>query len=174
MADFDFLEDFGISAQDAEQPKNAYDRFIIELSNQLATEFRDYTKKVAQNTGALAASIIPVPTGQLSFRLEAEDYFPFVDEGVNAVGTNNYGSQFSFNYPGVSHNMATAISQWKGLDMSHAYAVASNIKQRGLRPKNITENVINDQVLDRIANDLAEMTGLMFQINFTKNGSNNI
>jgi hypothetical protein len=174
MADFDFLEDFGISAQDSEQPKNAYDRFIIELSNQLATEFRDYTKKVAQNTGALAASIIPVPTGQLSFRLEAEDYFPFVDEGVNAVGTNNYGSQFSFNYPGVSHNMATAISQWKGLDMSHAYAVASNIKQRGLRPKNITENVINDQVLDRIANDLAELTGLMFEINFTKNGSNNI
>lgn len=174
MADFDFLEDFGISAQDAEQPKNAYDRFIIELSNQLATEFRDYTKRVAQNTGSLAASIIPVPTGQLSFRLEAEDYFPFVDQGVNAVGTNNYGSQFSFNYPGVSHNMATAISQWKGLDMSHAYAVASNIKQRGLKPKKITENVINDQVLDRIANDLAEITGLMFEINFTKNGSNNI
>ena len=174
MADFDFLEDFGISAQDAEQPKNAYDRFIIELSNQLATEFRDYTKKVAQNTGALAASIIPVPTGQLSFRLEAEDYFPFVDEGVNAVGTNNYGSQFSFNYPGVSHNMATAISQWKGLDMSHAYAVASNIKQRGLQPKRITENVINDSVLERIGRDLAELTGLLFEINFTKNGNNNI
>ena len=174
MADFDFLEDFGISAQDAEQPKNAYDRFIIELSNQLATEFRDYTKKVAQNTGALAASIIPVPTGQLSFRLEAEDYYPFVDEGVNAVGTNNYGSQFSFNYPGVSHNMATAISQWKGLDMSHAYAVASNIKQRGLQPKRITENVINDSVLERIGRDLAELTGLLFEINFTKNGNNNI
>ena len=174
MAEFDFLEDFGITTQDAEQPQNAYDRFIIGLSNQLAEEFRDYTKKVAQNTGALAASIIPVPTGQLSFRLEAEDYFPFVDEGVNAVGTNNYGSQFSFNYPGVSHNMATAISQWKGLDMSHAYAVASNIKQRGLQPKRITENVINDQVLERIGNDLAELTGLMFEINFTKNGSNNI
>ena len=174
MADFDFLEDFGITAQDAEQPKNAYDRFIIELSNKLAEEFRDYTKKVASNTGALAASIIPVPTGNLSFRLEADDYYPFVDEGVNAVGTNNYGSQFSFNYPGVSHNMATAISQWKGLDMSHAYAVASNIKQRGLQPKRITENVINDNVLERIGRDLAELTGLMFQINFTKNGNNNI
>ena len=174
MADFDFLEDFGVSAQDAEQPKNAYDRFIVELSTKLAAEFRDYTKRVAQNTGALAASIIPVPTGQLSFRLEAEDYYPFVDEGVNAVGTNNYGSQFSFNYPGVSHNMATAISQWKGLDMSHAYAVASNIKQRGLKPKRITDNVINDQVLEKIGNDLAELTGLMFEINFTRNGSNNI
>jgi hypothetical protein len=174
MAEFDFLDDFGISAQDAEQPKNAYDRFIIELSNKLAEEFRDYTKKVASNTGALAASIIPVPTGQLSFRLEADDYYPFVDEGVNAVGTNNYGSQFSFNYPGVSHNMATAISQWKGLEMSHAYAVASNIKQRGLQPKRITENVINDSVLERIGRDLAELTGLLFEINFTRNGNNNI
>lgn len=174
MADFDFLEDFGVSAQDAEQPKNAYDRFIVELSTKLAAEFRDYTKRVAQNTGALAASIIPVPTGQLSFRLEAEDYYPFVDEGVNAVGTNNYGSQFSFNYPGVSQRMATAISQWKGLDMSHAYAVASNIKQRGLKPKRITDNVINDKVLEKIGNDLAELTGLMFEINFTRNGSNNI
>jgi hypothetical protein len=174
MAEFDFLDDFGISSQDAEQPKNAYDRFIIELSNKLAEEFRDYTKKVASNTGALAASIIPVPTGQLSFRLEADDYYPFVDEGVNAVGTNNYGSQFSFNYPGVSHNMATAISQWKGLDMSHAYAVASDIKQRGLQPKRITENVINDSVLERIGRDLAELTGLLFEINFTRNGNNTI
>ena len=174
MAEFDFLEDFGVSAQDAEQPKNAYDRFIIGLSNQLAEEFRDYTKRVAQNTGALAASIIPVPTGQLSFRVEAEDYYPFVDEGVNAVGTNNYGSQFSFNYPGVSQNMAMAISQWKGMDMSHAYAVASNIKQRGLEPKRITENVITNDILEKIGNDLAELTGLMFQINFTRNGNNNI
>ncbi len=117
----------------------------------------------------MAASIIPVPTGNLSFRLEADDYYPFVDQGVNAVGTNNYGSQFSFNYPGVSHNMATAISQWKGLEMSHAYAVASNIKQRGLKPKRITDNVITDEVLTKIANDLAEITGLMFEIKFDKN-----
>jgi hypothetical protein len=169
MADLDFLDDFGITAGDAEQPQTVYDRFLIDLSNQLATEFRDYTKKVANNTGGLAASIIPVPTGNLSFRLEADDYYPFVDQGVNAVGTNNYGSQFSFNYPGVSHNMATAISQWKGLEMSHAYAVASNIKQRGLKPKRITDNVITDEVLTKIANDLAEITGLMFEIKFDKN-----
>lgn len=174
MADFDFLEDFGITTQEAEKPQSVYDKFITELSTRLATEFRDYTKKVAQNTGALAASIIPVPTGILSFRLEAEDYYPFVDEGVNAVGTNNFGSRFSFRYPGVSHNMATAISQWKGLDMEHAYAVSYNIKQRGLKPKRITDNVVTDQVLEKIANDLAELTGLMFEINFTRNGSNNI
>lgn len=169
MADLDFLDDFGITASEAEQPASVYDRFLIELSNKLAKEFRDYTKKVANNTGGLAASIIPVPTGTLSFRLEADDYYPFVDQGVNAVGTNNHGSQFSFNYPGVSHRMATAISQWKGLEMDHAYAVASNIKQRGLRPKRITDNVVTEEVLNKIANDLAEITGLMFEIKFDKN-----
>jgi hypothetical protein len=60
------------------------------------------------------------------------------------------------------------------MDMSHAYAVASNIKQRGLEPKRITDNVITNDVLERIGSDLAELTGLMFQINFTRNGSNNI
>lgn len=174
MADFDFLEDFGITTQEAEQSQTAYDRFITALSTRLAAEFRDYTKKVANNTGGLAASIIPVPTGTLSFRLEADDYYPFVDEGVNSVGSNNFGSRFSFRYPGVSSNMAKAISQWKGLDMSHAYAVSYNIKQRGLKPKRITDNVINADTLDRISNDLAELTGLIFEVNFTKNGSNNI
>lgn len=169
MADLDFLDDFGITTQQAEQPASVYDRFLIDISNQLAKEFRDYTKRVASNTGALAASIIPVPNGKLSFRLEADDYYPFVDEGVNAVGSNNFGSRFSFNYPGVSHNMATAISQWKGLEMSHAYAVASNIKQRGLKPKNITDSVVTDEVLNKIALDLAEITGLMFEIKFDKN-----
>ena len=170
----DFLSGIGLSEADIAQPTNVYERFILELANKVTEDLRETVNAKARNSGALAQSIVYFPTGNLSFEIQADDYYNFVDEGVNAVGTNNYGSQFSFNYPGVSHNMATAISQWKGLDMSHAYAVASNIKQRGLQPKRITENVINDQVLERIANDLAELTGLMFEINFTKNGSNNI
>lgn len=168
MADFDFLDDLGISAQEAQEPQSVYDKFILGIANKLAEEFRNYTKQVANNTGGLAASIIPVPNGEMSFTLQADYYFPFVDEGVNAVGTMNFGSQYSFQYPGVSHNMAKAISDWKGLDMSHAYAVASNIKQRGLKPKRITDNVITDEALTKISNDLAEITGLMFQVNFTK------
>ena len=64
--------------------------------------------------------------------------------------------------------MAKAIQEWKGLEMSHAFAVASNIKQRGLKPKHITESVITDELLERISNDLAELTGLVFEIKFTK------
>jgi hypothetical protein len=119
------------------------------------------------NTGALAQSVVYFPTGALSFEIQADDYYKFVDEGVNGIAVN-HASQFSFQYPGVSYNMAKAIQEWKGMDMSHAYAIATNIKQRGLRPKHITDNVINDDVLEMIANDLTEITGLTFEIKFTK------
>lgn len=172
MAEFDFLEgiDLGISAQEAAQrPMTAYEKFILDISKKLIEDFRDYIGKTAKNTGGLQASVAYVPTGKMSFRLVADDYYSFVDEGVNAVGTNNYGSRFSFQYPEVSYNMAKAISEWKGLDMEHAFAVSYNIKERGLKPKNITNNVVNDKVLERIANDLLELTGLMFEITFDKN-----
>jgi hypothetical protein len=39
----------------------------------------------------------------------------------------------------------------------------------GIKPKNITANVMTDQVLERIASDLAEVTGLMFEVKFNKN-----
>ena len=51
MADYDFLDDFGISASEAEQPKNVYDKFIIELSNKLAEEFRPFIINVLNIVG---------------------------------------------------------------------------------------------------------------------------
>jgi hypothetical protein len=103
----------------------------------------------------------------LSFEIQADDYYKFVDQGVNGIAVN-HASVFSFRYPGVSYNMAKAIQEWKGLEMSHAFAVASNIKQRGLKPKHITESVITDELLEKISKDLAEVTGLTFEIKFTK------
>jgi hypothetical protein len=53
--------------------------------------------------------------------------------------------------------------------MSHAYASAYVTKHKyGIKPKNITANVMTNEVLDRIASDLAEVTGLMFEVKFTK------
>jgi hypothetical protein len=166
--DFDFLDTFGISTAEAEQPKNVYDKFLLEVGNKVTSDLRDYIKTNVSNTGGLASSVVYVPNGALTFEIQADDYFKFQDEGVNAVGTNNKGSIYSFNYPGVSPRMAKAIQQWKGFDLSHAYAVASSIKQHGISPKNIIDNVLSEKTLDAIARDLAEVTGLMFTINFEK------
>ena len=167
MANFDFLEEFGVSVAEAEQPQSVYEKFILKVGNQVTTDLRKYIEEHAKNTGALAQSVVYFPTGALSFEIQADDYYKFVDQGVNGIAVN-HASAFSFQYPGVSYNMAKAIQEWKGLEMSHAFAVASNIKQRGLKPKEITENVINDKVLEMISKDLTEITGLTFEIKFEK------
>jgi hypothetical protein len=167
MAEFDFLDEFGVSVQDAENPANVYEQFILDVGNKITADLREYIVQNANNTGALAQSVVYFPTGALSFEIQADYYYKFVDQGVNGIASN-VGSEFSFKTPFVGYNMATAISEWKGLEMSHAFAVASNIKQRGLRPKNITDSVITDDVLERIAKDLSEVTGLTFEINFEK------
>jgi len=166
--EFDFLEGFGISTSDVEQPANVYQKFLLDVGNQVTKDLSDFIKQKANNTGGLAASVVYFPTGALSFEIQADDYFKFQDEGVNAVGSSNHGSQYSFRYPGVSPKMATAIQQAYGVTTSHAYAVAASIKQHGIAPKRIIENVLNEKVLDRIANDLAEVTGLIFSIKFEK------
>jgi len=166
--EFDFLEGIGISTSDVEQPATVYQKFIVEVSNQLIKDLRAYIKENANNTGGLASSVVPFPTGALSFEIQADEYFKFQDKGVNAVGSNNHGSEYSFRYPGVSHNMATAIQQAYGVTSSHAFAISSKIKEHGIRPKKIIDTVLNESVLDKIANDLAEVTGLIFSIKFEK------
>ena len=166
--DFDFLEGFGISSTDVAQPENVYQKFIVEVSNKMIEDLRTYIKANANNSGGLASSVVPFPTGALSFEIQADDYFKFQDQGVNSVGSSNHGSEFSFRYPGVSPRMATAIQEAYGVTTSHAYAISSKIKEHGIRPKNIIDNVLNEDVLDRIANDLAEVTGLIFNIKFDK------
>lgn len=166
--EFDFLEGFGISSTDVAQPENVYEKFIVDVSNKMIEDLREYIKANANNSGGLASSVVPFPTGALSFEIQADDYFKFQDQGVNSVGSNNHGSEFSFRYPGVSPRMATAIQQAYGVEIGHAYAISSKIKEYGIRPKKIIETVLSEDVLDRIANDLAEVTGLIFSIKFDK------
>lgn len=166
--EFDFLEGFGISSTDVAQPENVYQKFIVDVSNKMIEDLREYIKANANNSGGLASSVVPFPTGALSFEIQADDYFKFQDQGVNSVGSNNHGSEFSFRYPGVSPRMATAIQQAYGVTSSHAYAISHSIKEYGIRPKKIIDTVLSEDVLDRIANDLAEVTGLIFSIKFDK------
>jgi len=170
MADLDFLGEFGLSQSDIAQPSNVYQAFILELSNKLTDNFRDYIFNNVNNTGGLAAATIAFVSGPLTITVESDEYYKFQDEGVNPVGQNKFQTPYSFKYPNVSKNHAKAIQQWKGYDLSHAYASASATKNKyGIKPRNITSNVMSNEVLDRIANDLATVTGLMFEISFTKN-----
>jgi hypothetical protein len=64
--------------------------------------------------------------------------------------------------------MAQAIKSAYGVAIGHAYAISYNIKQRGIKARNITENVINETLLNDVAKLLEDMTGLQFEAKFNK------
>ena len=170
MADFDFLEGLGISDAELSQPETAYEKFILELSNQLTKNFHDYIFNNVNNTGALASATVAYVSGPLIITVDSDQYYKFQDEGVNPVGQSKFPTNYSFKLPFVTKSHAMAIREWKGYDMNHAYASAAATKFKyGIKPRNITANVMTDEVLTKISNDLAEVTGLIFQVSFTKN-----
>lgn len=178
MAELDFLDSLGISQQELTQPETAYEKLILEIANKVTDDFKEYISANVMNTGALMQSVVYMPTGAFSFEIQADQYYLFQDQGVNAAPevpgyaykrTRVTGSIYSFKYSSPGKNMATAIQQWKGGSMSQAYATASSIKMHGLQPKHITENVMTDEVLNKISADLATVTGLIFNVSFTKN-----
>ena len=169
MADLDFL-DLGFSESELLQPESAYEKLILAIANQVTQEFKEYILANASNNGALAQSVVYFPTGAMSFEIQADDYYKFQDEGVSSINGAKFNTPYSFKLPYVTKSHAVALQKWKGYDLSHAYASAYVTKHKyGIKPKNITANVMTDDVLNRIASDLAEVTGLMFQVTFTKN-----
>jgi hypothetical protein len=169
MADLDFL-DLGFSESELLQPESAYEKLILAIANQVTQEFKEYILANASNNGALAQSVVYFPTGAMSFEIQADDYYKFQDEGVSSINGAKFNTPYSFRLPYVTKSHAVALQKWKGYDLSHAYASAYVTKHKyGIKPKNITANVMTDDVLNRIASDLAEVTGLMFQVTFTKN-----
>lgn len=170
MADLDFLDTLGFSESELQQPESAYEKLILSIANQVTQDFKTYIQNNASNTGALAQSVVYFPTGAMSFEIQADDYYKFQDEGVSSIDGAKFNTPYSFRLPYVTKSHAVALQKWKGYDLSHAYASAYVTKHKyGIKPKNITANVMTDQVLERISSDLAEVTGLIFEVKFNKN-----
>jgi hypothetical protein len=170
------LQDLGITA--SEQPQTDYEKLILGIANDVTGQLREYTLKHARNSGALASSIAYFPTGVMSFEVQADDYYNFIDQGVNALPAKegfNYrrpmvsSSPYSFRIDGVGGKMFNAIKKWKGFDVARTYATAYSIKRHGIAPRNITDNVITEKLLNEIMQDLLDLTGLQFTVKFEKN-----
>ena len=159
------FDDLGIKA--TEQPLSDYERLVRDIGQKVTDELKDYVFKNVNNLGGLAQSVVYFPTGSLSFEVRADQYYKFQDQGVNGLA-NSRGSMYSFRTPFVGANMANAIKQAYGIGIEHAYAISYNLKQKGIKPRKITETVINETLLNDVARLLEEMTGLQFEAKFNK------
>jgi hypothetical protein len=159
------FDDLGIVASN--EPLSDYEKLVTTIGQLVTDELSDYVRKNVHNLGGLAQSVVYFPTGALSFEVQADQYYKFQDQGVNGL-SNARGSMYSFRTPTVGPNMAQAIQQAYGVEIGHAYGISYNIKQRGIKPRNITANVINETLLNDIAKLLEDMTGLQFEAKFNK------
>lgn len=156
---------------------SAYDKIILELGNDVSDQFRKQIEKdTKSDNGALKSSVVVVPSKD-GFDIKADYYYKFIDGGVSGVGQFGDGGGmrpvvsnglYSFKNLGVPEAMANSIREWSGASIDQAYAIAVNIKNYGIKPKNITDKVITEEVLERISEDLLTVTGLMIEVTFNK------
>tara|TARA_R110000868_G_scaffold275376_1_gene535118 strand:+ start:801 stop:1361 length:561 start_codon:yes stop_codon:yes gene_type:complete len=160
------------------QMASAYDKIILELANDLIDSFTAQIEKdTGSSSGELKQSIVPkIKKG--GFDIEAEYYYKFIDDGVKGVGKFSDGKSpirsvvtnglYQFKNLGVPSAMANSIREWSGASIEQSYAIAVNIKNYGIKPKNITDKVITEEVLERISQDLLTATGLIVSVSFNK------
>jgi len=152
-----------------------YQDFIGRLSDDIVQQFKEQIDKDTKGSGALSSSVVAIPS-KGGFEVQADFYYKFVDDGVNAAPSTGIktsrplvqGAPYSFKNLGVSEDFAKSMKQYAGGNLSHAYAIAVSIKKHGIKAHDITEKVVTDEFLDNIANDLLTITGLAFEVTFDK------
>ena len=155
-------------------PKDVYIDAITVLSDEIVENYKNVIDKTTKSdSGTLKQSVTAIPSRN-GFSIEADYYFKFIDQGVSGVGNVPgrrirpivQNSPFKFKNKFVPRRMASSIREWSGAPMEQAYAIGVNIKTYGIKPQNISEQAVSDEVLDRISEDLATITGLVVEVTF--------
>jgi len=155
-----------------------YINSLTVLADQITQDFKDVIEKETRSdNGALRQSVTTVPNSN-GFEIDADFYYKFIDDGVSGVGSFKgvpqhrqvvSGAPYQFKNLGVPSKMVKSIREWSGASIEQSYAIAVNIKNYGIKPKNITDQVWNDTTIQRVSDDLSEITGLAVTVVFEKN-----
>jgi len=159
------------------KPEDIYKNILTDIADDIVRDFKAEIKKSTKGSGTLAQSVVSKPTKD-GFEVGADFYYKFIDDGVNAAPKNSKlgyirplvtGSPYSFKHLGVGKGMFKEIRSIVPGDDAKVYAVAVSIKKHGIKPHDITDNVITKELEERISLDLATLTGLAVQVVWEKN-----
>jgi hypothetical protein len=156
----------------------AYVNGLTVIADKLTKHYKDEINKRTKGSGALGQSVqVKLPITPFGFVLIADEYYDFIDEGVDAAPKRNDlnyikprqgGSRFKFKNLHVSKQMISNIRGIVAGSLSDVYGVAIGIKKYGLEGKNMTEEILQDKTLDYIAQDLNQISEGLFSVSFEK------
>lgn len=169
------------------KPEDIYEEYLIELGQAISEAFKSYIEENdISSSGTLSQSIVSIPVSNFEVQIQADEYFSYIDEGVNGT-KKGQNSRFSFKYPNPSKSHADAIRAWiptRGLSLpsgfksfdSYSYAIARKVKERGIEARNIIDGVMTKDTLRTIEEQLFNLTGIMINFVFERNADeiNNI
>lgn len=184
---FNIPKDIGVQPADSTNLLGM-EAVIQQVAFELSRTFTDYLKQNGISaTGALAQSIAPIVpiefgVGKATIRLGADKYYDFIDQGVDGVEVKR-GSEFRFKNRYPNRKMVSDLKGWmasKGIGggsgfNSHAYAIATNLKKKGIKAKNITEAVVTPQLITTLENVFADALERAVDLYFKtlEDGNNN-
>ena len=154
------------------------ENIFSELSNRIIDIYREVIEERtrAGASGGLKSSVVAMPQKD-GFDIEADAHFKFVDEGVNAAPRKAgltyvkglvVGSPYSFKNYKVPSQMVRSIYESGAGSMSDAYGIAIGVKKYGIKAKNITNDVLTDELFEKISEDLSTMLGIAVEVAWNK------
>lgn len=161
------------------KPQDIYTEYLIELGRAISDAFKEYIEdNNISASGTLGQSIVSIPVSNFEVEIRAEDYFNYLEQGVNGT-LKGYGAPFSFKYSRPSKKHADAIKKWiptRGLSLpsgfssfdSYSYAIATKVKERGIEPRNIIDGVMTKDTLKEIEEQLFDLTGVIMNFTFNR------
>ena len=179
VKDFDWLgSKFGTATENLRREAGSdVDKILLSWVRQRIKVGQEELESDDRNgTGALSASLgsdITSTNEETIVKVLAEDYWDFINSGVNGV-QNNFGAPYSFKTLGVGTEMKQAFTEFiqvRGIvprepNMSYeslAYVLARATKVKGIRATPFMDEAFSNESIKELAERLGKTVKRIFE-----------
>ena len=160
------IKDIGKKVDDFKAPKSPLEEYMVDLGMQIVSQLKQSLREAGDQNSILSQSIVSKVTSSsenVDLVITANDYWDFVNSGVNGV-KKNVGGKYNFKTPYPSKKMTESIQVWQSnRGIGHAknfksvsYAIATKVKRDGIEPNYFVDKVLSDEFIKNIENELAK------------------
>lgn len=148
---------------------NKLHELMLFISKKITDELKLELAKTTNKESILSQSIEPLIVEEgnnISVHITANDYWKFVEEGVNGW-EGNVGSPYTFKEQFPSFKMQKSIQTWMGRNgisdvdelEQAALGTAIVVKRWGLKPKHFIRNVLDESFIKEIEKMVSDEMG---------------
>ena len=159
--------------------KGVLEDYINQINDAMRVKINEQSHApVSSLANSIKTEKIKDEGATISITTTASDYWKFFDKGVDGL-EGKWGAPYSFKFAKPSRSHAEAIREWiptTGFFKSPqsyesiSFAVATNVKKRGLKPKPFVAPILDESpILSEFAKAVLDITGAHIRVIFIDN-----